>query len=284
MSRQITKSTIMYMIFYAVEKLFFLSIIFLNQNFQDISLSYFLFHKLENTGIFISIVEVVQEIIETAGLAVLTSFYFAYILNKQPNIIFPDKLVVRHRTSWESKNKLTLGILIGNKSHFNIHNITCSITCSYIKKENPLLINSEFTMREERILLENYYRFSFDLAQFPRKVLKDIVEKPAYYGKETISVSLSGQCNYIGNSFKMTKMYKLSDIVYDEHTPILTEIRKNILTGKDLINPLTKKNITKIKWDELNHYIEVGEEKRSRTVNEIYYIIKNKKKIKKKNV
>ena len=144
------------------------------------------------------------------------------------------------------------------------------------------MINSEFTMTDERISLENYYRFSFDLAKFPRKVLKDIIEKPTYFDKETIAVSITGNCNYIGNSFKISKQYKLSDIVYDEHTPVISHIRKNIFTGNDLTNPFTKKAIKKIDWNELKKIFEADEDKRSISVNEIKYIIKKKKKEKSK--
>lgn len=49
---------------------------------------------------------------------------------------------------------------------------------------------NEFTLTDERVSLENHYRFSFDLAKFPRQVLKDIVEMPTYFEEETIAVSI----------------------------------------------------------------------------------------------
>lgn len=224
------------------------------------------------------IVYALHDIVNTAIVAIMTSYIFAYILNREPKLLFPDKLVIRHRTSWESRDKITLGVLIGNRNKYDIHNVECALTFSYIKQEEPLLINSEFTLKEERILLQNYYRFSFDLTKFPRQVLKDIIYRPKYYDKETITVSITGKCNYIGNSFKISRQYSLKDIVYDEHAPNITCKRINAFTEKDLINPFTGKRITYVKWDELNKYEEVGEIERNKSVNEIRYIIKNMKK------
>ena len=98
------------------------------------------------------------------------------------------------------------------------------------------------------------------------------------YDEETIIVSITGNSNYIGNSFKISKKYTLSDIVYDEHEPKITKIKKNIFTGKELRNPLNGKIIKKIDWDELSKIVEVDEIGRRKSVKEIRYIIKNMKK------
>lgn len=284
MIKKIIKSILWYTIFYIFDIFIFSCLLYKYRYNLDISFADFLYFQFIDSNIemkksiMIGAIYFIQNIIEVSAVAILTSYIFAYILNREPRIIFPDKLVIRHRTSWEAKNKLTLGILIGNRNCYDIHNAVCAITCSYIKQENPLLINSEFTLTDERILLENYYRFSFDLAKFPRQVLKDIIERPTYFDKETIVVSITGNCNYIGNSFKISKKYKLSDIVYDEHIPVISHIRKNKFTGNNLVNPFTKKVIKKIDWSELKKIIEVHEDKRSSTVKEIKYIIKKKKK------
>ena len=288
MIKKIFKSILWYMIFYVLDIIIFSCLLYKYRYNLDTAFKDFLYCQFVSGNIQIrncivtAIIYFVQNIAEVAAIAILTSYIFAFILNREPRIIFPDKLVIRHRTSWEAKNKLTLGILIGNRNHYDIHNAVCSVTCSYIKQENPLLINSEFTLTDERISLENYYRFSFDLAKFPKQVLKDIIEKPTYFDKETIAVSITGNCNYIGNSFKISKKYKLSDIVYDEHTPVISHIRKNRITGNNLVNPFTKKDMKKIDWIELKRIVEVDEDQRNVSVNEIKYIIKKKKKDKSK--
>lgn len=284
MLKGIFKSILGYMIFYALDIFIFSSLLYNYRECVDITFTDFLYSRFVNGNVEIDnsivtgIICFIQNVVEIFAVAVLTSFMFAYILNREPQIIFPDKLVIRHRTSWEEKNKITLGILVGNRNHYYIHNAVCSVTCTYIKQENPLLINCEFTLTDERILLENYYRFSFDLTKFPKQVLQDIIEKPAYYDKETIVVSIAGNTNYIGNSFKVSKEYRLSDIVYDEHIPIISYIRKNKLTGKDLINPFTKKPLRRFEWNELKKIVEVDENRRNISVKEIKYIIKKKKK------
>lgn len=284
MIKKIFKSILGYIVFYILDIFIFSCLLYkyrydLDKTFFDFLYCRFVNDSVQiNKNIVTGLIYFIQNIVEVSAIAILTSYIFAYILNKEPQILFPDKLVIRHRTSWEAKNKLTLGILIGNRNNYSIHNAICSVTCSYIKQENPLLINSEFTLTDERISIENYYRFSFDLAKFPRQVLKDMIEKPTYFDKETIVVSVAGNCNYIGNSFKISKKYKLSDIVYDEHTPIITHVRKNKFTGKDLLNPFTHKVIKKIDWSELKRIIEVDEDRRIASVNEIKYIIKKKKK------
>lgn len=283
MMKKLFKCIMIYIVFYIFDIFIFSGVLFMyrhdiNQRFIDFLYYQFLNRNIEiDNNAITGIIYFVQNIVEISAVAIFTGFIFAYILNREPKIVFPDKLVVRHRTSWEAKNKITLGILVGNKSKYNIHNVVCSLTCSYIKKENPLLINNEFVLTDERILLENYYRFSFDLSKFPKQILKDIIKKPSYYDKETIVVSITGNCNYLGNSFKVSKKYKLSDIVYDEHVPIISKSIKNIFTGKELINPFSKKAMIKIDWEEFRRIIDADENQRSISVNEIRYIIKNKK-------
>lgn len=290
MIKKIIKSILTYAIFYLISKVIFSLLLFGVCKDTSVSLQDFIFLMIQGEtiqieeNIFSVIIFFTDKIVDASAIAVLTSFIFAYILNKEPQIVFPTKLVIRHRTSWESRNKLTMGIMIGNRSHYDLHNVVCSITCSYIKQEEPLLINSEFTLCEERICLENYYRFSFDLSKFPRQVLKDILDKPSYWKEETIVVCVTGNCNGIGNSFRITKKYNLSDIVYDEHEPRITVLRKNIFTGNNLKNPFTKKNISKIRWEEVHRIVDVNEEGREKSIKEIKYMIKSKKKSSKQYV
>ena len=284
MSKKIIKSVCIYTIFYIIETLLFALLLYKFRSSVQSSFEVCLFERIQgkenlNNGAKVAFFCFIQNVLEASALAVLTSYIFSYILNREPKIIFPEKLIIRHRTSWESRKKLTLGILIGNRSPFDIHNVVCTITCAYIVQIEPLLINSEITLNDERGLLENFYRFSFDLTKFPRQLLKDMLEKPEYYEQDTITVSITGNCNYIGNSFKITQKYKLSDITFDEHKPnLIAHTYKNIFTGNDLINPFTKKKIQKINWNEISKVVEVDEERRSDSVEEIRNIIKSMKK------
>ena len=251
MLKKIIRAVCIYTIFYVFEIISFSLLLYQFRIDMQVAFWTFLFERIlgkENliVGVDVAVFCFIQNVIEASAIAVLTSYIFAYILNREPKLIFPEKLVIRHRTSWESRDKLTLGILVGNKSHFDIHNVVCTITCAYIKQVEPLLINSEITLSDERVLLENFYRFSFDLTKFPRQLLKDMIEKPEYFEQDTILVCITGNCNYIGNSFKIMRKYKLSDIVFDEHKPNIAFARKNIFTGKNLVNPFKQRKIKKI--------------------------------------
>ena len=288
MIKKIVKAIFMYSIFYFIELFIFSLILYRFVDNTQLGFKYFLLdmfmgnRNVLNSSLDVMIIFFIKNIIEVSAMAVLTSYIFAYILNREPKIIFPEKLVIRHRTSWECKNKLTLGILIGNKSKFSIHNAVCTITCVYIKQTEPLLINSEITLRDERVSLENFYRFSFDLTKFPRQILKDMIEKPEYFERDTILVCVTGSCNYLGNSFKLSRNYKLSDIVFDEHKPNIVSIRKNIITGKDITIPFTERKLKKIHWNEILKIVEVDENKRIATVEEIKNIIRKMDKKKRK--
>lgn len=151
MIKKIGKCILGYMLFYFWDMIIVSALLFKYRCDVSINFNAFLYYQFIGKNIEIKnctmtgIIYFIHNIAEISAVAVLTSYIFAYVLNREPKIIFPDKLVIRHRTSWEAKNKITLGILIGNKNRYNIHNAICSITCSYIKQENPLLINSEFT-------------------------------------------------------------------------------------------------------------------------------------------
>lgn len=149
--RQIIKSTFIFSIFFVIEKVLLSFVVCNVLNSENYSFArIFLIavsgniKEIINDNWFLAFVFVVHEILELIAFSILTSYIFAFILNREPKIIFPDKLVIRHRTSDGSNGILTLGILIGNKSKFDIHNVNCTITCYYIKKLKPLLTNAEF--------------------------------------------------------------------------------------------------------------------------------------------
>ena len=159
---------------------------------------------------------------------------------------------------------------VGNKSRFKIYDIRCTVSCFYVKKKvDPVLTNGEFELVQEIHALDNFFRFSFELEKFPKKILQDFVRKdPVCLEMDTIRVSVSGHSNLLGNTFLISKKYKLTDLVIDEHVPKIKYYARN---------PFTQKNILKcIKWRELNYIEEGSEKKRVKTIEEIKNIIKNK--------
>lgn len=76
----------------------------------------------------------IKHFFEMVCTTVYTGYIFAYILNREPKLILPSKLILRHRTDENLHKHLTLAVLIGNKSRFKLHNVTCTISCFYLKK------------------------------------------------------------------------------------------------------------------------------------------------------
>ena len=276
---KIIKSILLYLIFYFGISAIFCSLYYYNElnsifSFDEVliySLLGTLNEKIKKKGLLA--VLSVQKFIEMIASTVLTGYIFAYILNREPVIILPDKLVIRHRTSENVNHLLTLGVLVGNKSRFKIHDVRCTVSCFYVKKnKEPLLTNSEFQVFKEVHSIHNYFRFSFELEKFPRKILYDFIEKdPVCLELDAINVSIRGHSNLLGNTFMISKKYKLSDLVIDEHVPQITYSIKNPLSGKKILDI--------IRWDELNRIEEVCEKKRIKTIKEIKKIIDNKSKV-----
>lgn len=282
MLKKITKAIVIYTIFYVIETVAFSVLLYLSSNAIQVDYNHFLLDQLTlRTYLIVEPLSIavyyVQKIIESCSFAVLTSFVAQYIMNREDILIFPEKLVIRHRTSWDGRNKLTLGILLGNKSHFYIQNMTCTITCKYIKQVESILIVSEFTLSEKRTILDKFYRFSFDLTKFPRQILQDIIKKSEDYATGTISVCFTGTYN-LDKTFTQVVSYRLSDIVFDEHIPNPSSVRKNIFTGNVLIAPFSRRTIKKIDWNEITRVVEVDENSRTDIVKEIKKIIRNIKK------
>jgi len=280
MVKKIAKAVLLYIIFFIVEMGIYSFILFWYRNNVNIHYWNFVFDRLcgnnnINTGVIPSVIIILQQITEVSAIALLTSYIVSYISHRDLKLILPEKLVIRHRTSEGSDKKISLGILVGNRYKFSIYHVECAITFTYIKKLTPRLVNSEVTLYQNQIWLHNFYRFSFDLEDFPISILKDIIEKPEYYKEESITLTISGSGNDIGE-FKVSKSYDLSQIIYDEHIPKIICNKKNLITAKDIIDKKTKKPKTYIDWTEITRVEEVNEELRRKSVNEILTIIQNK--------
>lgn len=269
---RISKSILIYFLCYILVNIFFCGIYYFCElkellSWHDI----FIYSLLGNLGNLMKRNEMLlllsaQQFVEMLCTTVLTGYIFAYILNREPKILLPDKLIIRHRTSENVEKLLTLGVMVGNKNRFKIHDVRCTVSCCYLKSStDSRLTNSDFQITEEVYSIDNFYRFSFPLKRFPRKILQDFLNKdPRCLEIDTIRVSVSGHSNMIGNAFLVSKKYKLSDLVIDEHMPDAKNAIKN---------PITKKKMFEfIRWDELFRIEEVGEDERQKTIDEIRQI------------
>lgn len=218
-----------------------------------------------NYGILV--VYVMQLITELILFSVFTSYVFAFILNREPKIVFPDKLVIRHRTSEGSNGLLYLCIMIGNKSRVKIRNAVCVLSCYYVQDDDPKKTNGEFKIKMEQPSIDNYFRFFFAIDALPHKIIKDyITNDNTGLKNDVIRVYLSGNTNTLGNSFLVEKKYTLNDIVIGENYVDLKYDVINIFTGK----PLYKK----VKWKDFKRIDDVDKKQKSIIKKEIHQIIK----------
>ncbi len=213
----------------------------------------------------INFIIIFKDIVEGIALAILASFIFTHLLNREPKIIFPEKLVLRRRTSEGSEGKLVLGILIGNPNKKLLYDIKCNVNCVYLKHDGDIIQrNGETYLNYNVDFMQNYFRFSFDIKDFPKTFWKHYLEKnEKYIDNDFLRINISGKMNGLGGCFRVNHDYFIQDIIVDTHEPEKRFKKKNqtFFTGKEKI---------KIDWKEFPKYIEAGEDERRNIISEIY--------------
>lgn len=76
---------------------------------------------------------------------------------------------------------------------------------------------------------------------------------------------MTGNANFLGSTFGITKKYHLSDIVYSEDIPKPYALIVNPFTGKKLLQYVS--------WKELENVTPMDEDKRNNAINEMKNII-----------
>lgn len=214
--------------------------------------------------LFLNIVVAGKSIIEGISLAILASFIFTYILNKDVNIIFPEKIVLRRRTSEGSTGKLTLGILIGNPGKRFLCDVKCSLNCTYLKSVDVIVQqNGETYLNQTIDSIKNYFRFSFLVEDLPKIFWQHYLEKKdEYIDKDILTVTITGKTIGLGGYFRVSKEYSIRDIVIDDHIP--EKYFKKVV--KKYFSSETK---TKIDWKKFPRCLEASEDYRQNIINEI---------------
>ena len=130
--------------------------------------------------------------------------------------------------------------------------------------------NGETTLKSTVDFIQNYYRFSFKIADLPATFLKHYLEKEEkYIEKDNLYITIVAESDGIRGKFKCEKRYLLQDIVIDLHNPE-KQFKSNV---KSLFGQKIK---TKIDWKEFPKYIEAGEADRAEVIQEIRNIIATK--------
>lgn len=209
-------------------------------------------------NMFVAGIYAVQNLLYAVVVAIFATYTYVCYVNRPPKILFPPKIVIRHRAN----GKLCFGVLIGNKNRYTLNDSVCTLTFRYRKADGDM--NSEFKLKDTHTNIINYYRFSFEIKDVPAELMRAFISKDSInMQKDQILLTFSG-VGYANNKFYEKKVYKLSDIVIDEHKPEPEE---------RVINPFTNKIIKeKINWKELYREEEVGELDRKKIIEEICQI------------
>lgn len=222
------------------------------------------------SDLLVNSVMAVKNLIENIALAILASYIFTFILNQGTKIIFPEKLVLRRRTSEGSEGKLTLGILVGNPGKRLLLDVKCNVHCTYLKYGGEYKKkNNEIYLNQTIEFLDNYYRFSFEISKFPKIFWQHYLERREEYIEDDIlTVTIAGKTDGLGGCFRVAKQYSIKDIIVDVHEP--EKYFKK--TTKSFLG--TKKKI-KFDWKKFPMFIEAGENERSNIIEEIKKYVGN---------
>lgn len=214
----------------------------------------------ENVYILLSI----SRIFEAITLAIISSFAFTLILNKGIKLTFPEKIVIRRRTSEGSDGALCIGILVGNPKKYTLFDVECWVNCSYIKEKGEVnKKNSEVILVQSIKKMKNYYRFSFNITKFHKKFWQDFLERDmTCMNEDYISVIVCGRANTLGGTFTIEKKYMLSDIGIDLRNP-------EDYFKKNVTNKFTGQKEMRINWKKFTQFIEAGEVERANVIKEI---------------
>lgn len=203
----------------------------------------------------------IQNIAELIASSLLTAHIFAYLLHRDVKVYLSDKLVIRYRTSEGVQGQLALGAMVMNKSGKSVENVKCYFNCSYINIDNKSR-NAETLLEQKAMFVQNYHRFSFPVEMLPCKLLRDFLDKnDKSYREDTIKITVRGEYGSLGGTFKTSRTYKLSDIVFDK-----TSEFKFIKTYSI---PIIDKEIKIKKWEALQRYTEMNETERQEVVEGI---------------
>lgn len=226
-----------------------------------------------------------KNLFEGITFAILTSAVFIYVVNREVNIVFPEKLVLRRRTSEGSEGMLTLSAMIGNPERKWLYHVCCTMNCIYSKDSdnvscvnNRVPTNNETYLHQDVEIFQNYYRFSFDVDRIPKTfwdnyskwidanpsissgnerpiILKSVLQvlfkkKPKDNPKDALIVMIEGKTKGLNGDFRVIKRYGFQDIVVAPND--LDESNKSFETRKR--SAFTGKEKVEIKWKKFAWY------------------------------
>lgn len=280
-TRRVIEIIGIYLVFYFAQNLVF-SVVY-DLCVPSLTFSECYFHALlgniyEVSSIYaVGVVSVFQNLLLTIAAAIMTGCIFQQLLNKRPKIELPLKLAIRRRNADKA---VVLNVVAGNKGKGFLHNVKCTITCYYVWRDRQEIsanvqsaaeMNGEYVRQTEAMVVQNFLRFAFEVADFPATFLDDYLSKrEAAVDKDYILVTLSGYIDFMGElrPFQIVQSYHFKDIVIGDYIERRTEIQTNPFTGKE------KK---KILWNNVMNPVDISEEARQEIVTEIKAALDSKR-------
>ena len=219
----------------------------------------------------IKIVVILQHFINSIILPLTSGIIFYYILNRPPKILFPNQLIVRKRTSEGTKGQLTLSVLIGNQDVKKVYDVTCQLIYIYIVKgdSGSLGLNGETVISSYVPYIENYFRFSYNLDDFPTPMLETLINREGINKDSTILLMISGKFSGLGDSFNIEKKYKMPDVIIAKENERLSTFREDV-SGQIIRS--------KLDWSKINKIVRYNETERSQVIDNIKNMLISKAK------
>lgn len=160
-----------------------------------------------------NIILVVHKFIIGISFPIFTSAIFYYITNIQPEIIFPDILLIRKN----SENNIVLSILIGNAEYehngYYLYDVECKVKYSFaVDKINRYRRNAKPQLESSANIVIGFYTFTFLLSDFPNHFIDTILVQDNIGLKDTLIFTLSGKFGPWNSNFIISKKYTLKDV------------------------------------------------------------------------
>lgn len=189
----------------------------------------------------VGLISVVYDLLLTIAIAILTGRLFEILINKQPKVYLPKKLVI-YRS--HSDNVIRLGVTVGNPNKAFLNDVKCVISCYFaqIAYENTssatqenINMNGKYRNTSSAAEVQNYYRFDFPILELPVEFLQGYAENSTLSKHNYILVTVSGTCDHLGvqRPFQIKKVYRTGDIIIGKSAARFSKTRRNPKTQKE---------------------------------------------------
>lgn len=171
------------------------------------------FNEINANSNLFNLAQIVHKFIIGISFPILICFIFHSMINIQPKIIFPQKLIIRRA----SCGNIVLSILLGNKEYernkYLLYDVDCKIKYSFaVDAEKRYIRNAATQLESNTSVLIGFYRFSFDISKFSSSFIKSILSQNTGSLMDTLMFTISGRFGPWNSNFIVSKVYQLSNV------------------------------------------------------------------------